>query len=78
MYPGGLERNREFVTPHVRFADSIDAANRGILFEPETSGGLLIALAVDQARSYVAQAQVDGIDARIIGEVADGSGISVE
>ena len=78
MYPGGLNRNRDFVLPHVRFAASIDAASRGILFEPETSGGLLIALDPDQARSYVSQAEVDGIDARIIGGVADGSGISVE
>jgi selenide, water dikinase len=77
MYPGGLNRNRDFVLPHVRFADSIDAASRGILFEPETSGGLLIALDPEQARSYVAQAEVDGIDARLIGEVTDGSGISV-
>ena len=78
MYPGGLERNRDFVLPQVRFADSIDAASRGLLFEPETSGGLLIALNADQAQSYVAQAQVDGIDARIIGDVVAGSGISVE
>ena len=78
MYPGGLERNRDFVLPQVRFAASIDEANRGILFEPETSGGLLIALDPHQARSYIAQAQVDGIDARIVGEVAVGSGISVE
>jgi hypothetical protein len=39
---------------------------------------LLIALDPEQARSYVAQAKLDDIDARIIGEVADGSGISVE
>jgi len=78
IFPGGLQRNREFVLPHVRFADRLTAAQRAILFEPETSGGLLIALDPDQARSYVAQAAVDGIDARLIGEVADGSGISVE
>jgi selenide,water dikinase len=78
MYPGGLNRNRDFVLPHVHFADSIDSASRGILFEPETSGGLLIALDPAQARSYIAQAEIDGIDARIIGEVADGSGIRVE
>jgi selenide,water dikinase len=78
MYPGGLERNRDFVLPHVQFAAAIDAANRGILFEPETSGGLLMALDPEQARSYVAQAEVDGIQARLIGEVAEGSGISVE
>ena len=78
MYPGGLERNRDFVLPHVDFAASIDATDRGILFEPETSGGLLMALDPDHARAYVAQAQGDGIDARLIGEVAAGSGISVE
>ncbi len=78
IFPGGLNRNREFVLPHVRFADWITAAQRAILFDPETSGGLLMALDPDQARSYVRQAEVDGIAAGIIGEVAVGSGISVE
>jgi selenide,water dikinase len=78
MYPDGLIRNRDFVLPHVRLADSIDAASRGILFEPETSGGLLIALRPDHARSFLAQAEVDGLFARLIGEVMAGSGISVE
>ena len=77
MYPGGLERNRDFVLPHIHFAASIDAANRGILFEPETSGGLLMAFDPEQARLVVAQAAIDGIDARIIGEVAEGVGIEV-
>jgi len=78
IFPGGLQRNRDFVLPHVRFADRITAAQRAILFDPETSGGLLIALEPAQARSYIVQAEIDGIDARLIGEVADGSGISVE
>jgi selenide,water dikinase len=78
MYPDGLIRNRDFVLPQVRLADSIDAASRGILFEPETSGGLLIALRPDHARSFLAQAEVDGLFARLIGEVMAGSGISVE
>ena len=78
VFPGGLDRNRDFVLPHVRFADSIDAASRAILFDPETSGGLLIALDRDQASGYIAQAAEDGIPARIIGEVTAGSGISVE
>jgi len=78
IFPGGLHRNREHVLPNVRFADRVTVAPRAILFDPETSGGLLIALAPDQARAYVAQAEVDGIDARLIGEVVEGSGISVE
>jgi selenide,water dikinase len=78
IFPGGLNRNRDFVLPHVRFADRITAAQRAILFDPETSGGLLIALAPAQARQYVAQAAEDGLSAHIIGEVVDGAGISVD
>ncbi len=78
IFPGGLGRNRDFVTPHTTFADSVDAANRALLFEPETSGGLLIALTPDQAIAYLAQADVDGLFARRIGAVVAGSGLSVE
>jgi len=78
IFPGGLYRNREHVLPSVRFADRLTAAQRAILFDPETSGGLLIALDPAQARSVVAQAEVDGLDARLIGEVVEGSGIRVE
>jgi selenide,water dikinase len=78
IFPGGLHRNREHVLPMVRFADRLTAAQRAILFDPETSGGLLIALDPAQARLYMAQAAVDGIDARLIGAVTEGSGITVE
>ena len=78
IFPGGLNRNRDFVLPHVRFADSIAAASRAILFDPETSGGLLMALQPDQAHALMAQAEIDGLPACIIGEVAAGSGIVVE
>jgi selenide,water dikinase len=78
IFPGGLHRNREHVLPLVRFADRVTAAQRAILFDPETSGGLLIALDPAQARSFLTQAESDNLFARVIGEVADGSGISVE
>lgn len=78
IFPGGLGRNREFVTPHTTFADSVDAANRALLFEPETSGGLLIALTPDRATAFLAQAEVDDLFARRIGEVVAGSGLHVD
>jgi len=78
IFPGGLNRNRDFVLPHVRFADAIDAADRALLFDPETSGGLLIALDPAQARSFIAQAEADGQFARIIGETIAGSGIEIK
>jgi selenide,water dikinase len=41
--PGGLNNNREFASPCVAPA-SIDSALEALLYDPQTSGGLLIAL----------------------------------
>ncbi len=76
-FPDGLWRNRDYVLPHVRFAESIREEDKLILYGPETSGGLLIALAPDRAQAYLEQAREDGMDARTVGEVIAGSGIEV-
>jgi selenide,water dikinase len=76
-FPGGLWRNRDHVLPHVRFAGSITDGDRMILFDPETSGGLLIALDPNRAAEYVRQAEVDGLPVRIVGEVTAGAGLEV-
>ncbi len=78
VFPGGLKRNRDFVIDRVKFADSIDAADRSILFDPETSGGLLIALPPDRAKQLIAQAKIDRLDVWNIGEVQLGAGIEVQ
>ena len=77
IFPGGLTRNRKFVEPRVKFADSIDAAARSVLCGPETSGGLLIALPADRAERLIAQAQIDGLAAELIGTVVEGAGIEI-
>jgi len=76
-FPGGLWRNRDYVLPHVRFDASLTDEDRLVLFEPETSGGLLIALDAERAQPYVDQAHADGLEAWIVGEVAAGSGLEV-
>src|SRR5208282_38684 len=43
MIPGGLKNNRDFIGECVQFADSVPEENRALLFDPQTSGGLLIA-----------------------------------
>jgi selenide,water dikinase len=77
-FAGGLWRNRDYVLPHTRFAGAVSEADRMILFDPETSGGLLIALAPEQAGQYVAQAHADELEAWIIGDVVEGTGLIVE
>lgn len=46
--PGGLAKNREFYAPRVA-AEGVDAALLDMLFDPQTSGGLLIAIPARRA-----------------------------
>ncbi len=66
---GGLLNNREFVSPCVEFAGGVPEEFRNLLYDPQTSGGLLVSIAadsVDAARAVLAQ---QGVDARVIGSV---------
>jgi selenide, water dikinase len=44
MIPGGLINNRDFVGDCVEFANGVAEEYRAILFDPQTAGGLLVAL----------------------------------
>src|SRR5438445_12743749 len=47
--PGGLQNNRDFIGDCVGFAENVSQEYRGLLFDPQTSGGLLRAIALDSA-----------------------------
>ena len=70
LLPGGLHRNRQYRGHMVEFADDIPEYISDILFDPQTSGGLLIALAANKAEGLLAEMHAEGIpDAAIIGEI---------
>lgn len=48
--PGGLERNRAFVAPSVGTARAVPSEIETLLYDPQTSGGLLISMHADDAR----------------------------
>ena len=67
--PGGGRTNRQHFGPHVRVADSIPPEVADLLFDPQTSGGLLIAVSaavVNQAGEALAAA---GVTAAVVGRV---------
>ena len=65
---GGGIFNREFLGDKVLFSD-VPAAVQEVLFDPQTSGGLLISVAPDAAEALTHELRAAGIDASIAGEV---------
>jgi selenide,water dikinase len=69
MIPGGLKANRDFAECVVEYAETVPDELRTILFDPQTAGGLLIAVAATEADELVDQLRGCQLDARRIGEV---------
>lgn len=51
-FPGGMRRNQTHFAPHVEFSGSVPELIQHMLWTPETSGGLLVAVAPDQVENY--------------------------
>jgi selenide,water dikinase len=69
-FPGGMFNNKEYFGRWVTFADGIGPLQRDMLFTPETSGGLLIAVDAHQIDAFFKRIP----DAALVGEVTTGSG----
>ncbi len=65
----GLKNNRAFVGDCVEFAANVPPQFRDLLFDPQTSGGLLIAIGPDFADLAIAELQRQGVSARKVGQV---------
>jgi len=70
MIPGGLYRNRDFRKSVVEFKPDVSEFQMDILFDPQTSGGLLISVPGNRASDLLERLIQAGItQAAIIGEV---------
>ena len=70
--PGGLHSNREFAeclvedSPEILVPDDL----RALLYDPQTSGGLLVSVASEDASELLASLQNAGLPAAMIGRVS--------
>jgi selenide,water dikinase len=66
---GGLKNNRAFVGECARFEPSVSPEYQDLLFDPQTSGGFLVAIAPDHADSALAAFARRGVHAHRVGRV---------
>jgi selenide,water dikinase len=66
---GGLKNNREWLEGCVEFAASVPEEVRNLLFDPQTSGGLLVSIAAPRADAALAALDARNVPAQIIGSV---------
>ena len=72
LVPGGAYSNRDYFSCRVETASTISPFLLDLLYDPQTSGGLLISLPSPEAKSLIeALKKEDLIDARIVGRVVE-------
>lgn len=71
IVPGGSHRNRLFYLPQVDGAEQLKPEIRDILFDPQTSGGLLIAVSPDKLTELTEKLHKAGAGAFLIGGVEE-------
>ncbi len=75
-YAGGLNANREYLGDVVR-ANGVATEDLLPLFDPQTSGGLLVAVAQERSAEFVRALENHATPSAVIGEIVEGSGITV-
>jgi selenide,water dikinase len=76
--PGGTDRNASYLAPHVSFGERVSAAERLLLFDPQTSGGLFVAVGADQVKSVLGSFAAHDVPCFVVGSVVEGEGLIVE
>jgi selenide, water dikinase len=70
LVPAGAYRNRDFRLFMVDFAPTVNRILQDVLFDPQTSGGLLICVAPEKAQDLLKALKEKGVqDAAMVGEV---------
>jgi selenide,water dikinase len=73
LFPGGAYSNRQFFSCKVEVHSNVSDLLVDILYDPQTSGGLLISLPSDQAQNLVETLRKEAqMDTRIVGQVTEG------
>ena len=69
IIPAGAYRNRDYVMPRLSVGENVPQARLDLISDPQTSGGLLIALPMADAGALVSALRADCPDSALVGTV---------
>jgi selenide,water dikinase len=72
LSPGGTERNATHVRATVDGLDPVGEAGSALLFDPQTSGGLLMAVPADRLERLLTDLRAAGVSPAVVGSFVDG------
>ena len=76
-FAGGTFDNKNYFEAKVNFSETIDEEDQMLLFDPQTSGGLLLGVPQEKLVAFIARAEELDQVAWVVGNVETGSGIKV-
>ena len=76
LYTAAGQRNRNYAGPFVHF-EQVPFAMQEILFDPQTSGGLLLAVAPEDADALEKELQSTEMPAAIVGEITEKQNVEI-
>ncbi len=77
FFPGGASDNRLYFSPQVRVQGALAEHEEMLLYDPQTSGGLLLAVPEEKLPAFLERARQISLPVWPVGEVVKGEGIEV-
>lgn len=77
-WPTKTWENEEYFSNHISFPEHLNLYEKYLLYSPETSGGLLLAVPSTRLGTFLSDLHEHGGVAWVIGEVVAGEGITVQ
>lgn len=77
IVPGGTESNRAYYGPQVQLDPALTVVDEWILHDPQTSGGLLLAVPAAGLSQFMADCAAAGQVVWVIGQASEGHGVQV-
>lgn len=70
-HPKIIKSNREYLSPNIKMSDEITSEQANLLYDPQTSGGLLISVPSERLTQLIDSLSAAKILGAVIGEVAE-------